>query len=101
VKRIVWTEIAKADLRALEKPTAMRILSTLHRFAESGAGDVKTLQGGWEELRLRIGDYRLFFVYPQRKLSRFAVSSTAGKHTAKVRALWSSFRGGGACVPTI
>jgi len=33
----------------------------LHRFAESGAGDVKALQGK-EELRLRIGDYRLFFV---------------------------------------
>jgi len=63
VKRIAWTEAAKADLRALEKPTAMRILSALHRFAESGAGDAKTLHGGWEELRLRIGDYRLFFVY--------------------------------------
>jgi mRNA interferase RelE/StbE len=33
----------------------------LHRFAESGAGDVKALQGR-EELRLRISDYRLFFV---------------------------------------
>ena len=41
----------------------MRILSALHRFAESGAGDVKALQGGRQELRLRIGDYRLFFVY--------------------------------------
>jgi mRNA-degrading endonuclease RelE of RelBE toxin-antitoxin system len=41
----------------------MRILSALHRFAESGAGDVKALQGERQELRLRIGDYRLFFVY--------------------------------------
>jgi len=63
VKRIAWTEPAKADVRALDKPTAMRILSALHRFAESGAGDVKSLQGEREELRLRIGDYRLFFVY--------------------------------------
>jgi len=39
----------------------MRILFALHRFAESGAGDVKALRGS-EELRLRIGDYRLFFV---------------------------------------
>jgi hypothetical protein len=38
VKRIVWTEAAKADLRALEKLTAMRILSALHRFAESAPG---------------------------------------------------------------
>jgi mRNA interferase RelE/StbE len=35
----------------------------LYRFAESGVGDVKALQGR-EELRLRIGDYRLFFVCP-------------------------------------
>jgi mRNA interferase RelE/StbE len=41
----------------------MQILSSRHRFAESGAGDVKALQGR-EELRLRSGDYRLFFVCP-------------------------------------
>jgi mRNA interferase RelE/StbE len=41
----------------------MHILSALHRFADSGAGDVKALQGR-EELRLRIGDCRLFFVCP-------------------------------------
>ena len=61
MKRIGWTEPAKADVRRLDRPTAMHILSALHRFAESGAGDVKALQGK-EELRLRIGDYRLFFV---------------------------------------
>jgi mRNA interferase RelE/StbE len=63
VNRIVWTDPAKSDVRSLSKPTAMHILSALHRFAESGAGDVKALQGR-EELRLRIGDYRLFFVCP-------------------------------------
>jgi mRNA-degrading endonuclease RelE of RelBE toxin-antitoxin system len=63
VKRIVWTGLAAADVRRLDKPAAMRVLSALHRFAESGAGDVKTLGGEREELRLRIGDYRLFFVY--------------------------------------
>ncbi len=45
------------------KPSAIHILSALHCFAESGTGDVKALQGR-EELRLRIGDYRLFFVCP-------------------------------------
>ena len=39
----------------------MRVLAGLHRFVESGEGDVKALAGR-EELRLRIGDYRLFFV---------------------------------------
>ena len=41
----------------------MQIFSALHRFAESGVGDVKALQGR-EELQLRIGDYRLLFVCP-------------------------------------
>lgn len=63
MKRIVWTDPARADVRSLSKPIAMHILSSLHRFAESGAGDVKALQG-MEEIRLRIGDYRLFFVCP-------------------------------------
>jgi mRNA interferase RelE/StbE len=63
VKRIVWTNLARADVRSLSKPTAMHILAGLHRFAESGAGDVKALHGR-EEFRLRIGDCRLFFVCP-------------------------------------
>lgn len=63
MKRIVWTEPAKADVRRLDRETAMRIFAALHRFAESGTGEVKALQGR-EELRLRIGDYRLFFVCP-------------------------------------
>lgn len=63
MKRIVWTDPAKADVRRLDKPTAMRVLYALHRFAESGEGDVKRLQGiEPPEFRLRAGDYRLFFV---------------------------------------
>jgi len=38
VKRIVWTEPAKSDVRSLDKSTAMHVLSSLHRFAESGVG---------------------------------------------------------------
>ncbi|HWE48632.1 MAG TPA: type II toxin-antitoxin system RelE/ParE family toxin [Bryobacteraceae bacterium] len=41
----------------------MRVLSALHRFARSGHGDIKALKGDAEELRLRIGVYRLFFVH--------------------------------------
>jgi mRNA interferase RelE/StbE len=63
VKRVVWTEPAAADVRRLDRPTAIRILSALHRFAESGSGNVTALKGEREEVRLRIGDYRLFFAY--------------------------------------
>jgi mRNA-degrading endonuclease RelE of RelBE toxin-antitoxin system len=62
LNRIVWTEQARTDIRAVDKVTAMRILHALHRFAVSGTGDVKALQGDTEELRLRVGDFRLFFV---------------------------------------
>ena len=61
MKRIVWTEQAKADVRRIDRETAMRILTALDRFARTGEGDVKALQGR-DELRLRIADYRLFFV---------------------------------------
>jgi len=43
MRRIIWTDQAKADVRRLDKPTAMRIFATLHRFAETGEGDVKSL----------------------------------------------------------
>ena len=62
MKRIIWTERAKSDIRKLDKITAMRVFAALHRFARTGEGDVKALQGR-EELRLRIADYRLFFVF--------------------------------------
>ena len=61
MKRIIWTDSAQADVRRLDKPTAMRVFATLHRFAETGEGDVKALKAR-DELRLRIADYRLFFV---------------------------------------
>ena len=37
----------------------MRIFAALHRFAETGGGDIKKLKGESGELRLRVGDYRV------------------------------------------
>jgi mRNA interferase RelE/StbE len=62
VTRIIFSELARADVRRLDRDTAMRILSALHRFAETGQGDVKRLKGQTEELRLRVGDYRVRFI---------------------------------------
>jgi mRNA interferase RelE/StbE len=61
VKRIIFTLPARADIRQIECDTAMRILTTLHRFAKTGEGDIKRLQGDSSELRLRVGDYRVRF----------------------------------------
>jgi mRNA-degrading endonuclease RelE of RelBE toxin-antitoxin system len=59
---IEWLDDAKADNRAIDQPTAMRLFEGILRFARTGAGDVKTLHGGMAgAIRLRIGDYRVLF----------------------------------------
>jgi mRNA interferase RelE/StbE len=83
VKRIVWTDPAKSDVRSLSKPIATQIFSALHRFAQSGVGNVKALQGR-EELRLRIGDCRLFFISQMPTPSRFAASVIAARPIGEI-----------------
>ena len=61
MKLIDWKPPARADVRRIDRTNAMRILTALHRFAETGEGDIKKLQGDSEELRLRVGDYRVRF----------------------------------------
>ena len=61
MKKILFTAPARADVRRIDRDTAMRILATLHRFAETGEGDIKKMQGDSGELRLRVGDYRVRF----------------------------------------
>jgi len=61
MKKIVWSEDARTDVRRIDRTTAMRILTAIHRFAESGAGDVRELKGQAGEMRLRVGDYRVRF----------------------------------------
>ena len=60
--KIAWRDQAKAQLRAIDQPTALRILQALAHFAATGEGDVKRLQDiEPPEFRLRVGDYRLRF----------------------------------------
>lgn len=61
-KRIVFAAQAQADLAALGQPVALRILRAINRFARTGLGDVKRLQGIQPpEFRLRSGDWRVRF----------------------------------------
>lgn len=61
-RKIAWRDQAKAQLRAIEQPTALRILRVLTHFAATGEGDVRRLQNiDPPEFRLRVGDYRLRF----------------------------------------
>lgn len=61
-KKIVWTDQAKADVRAIEQPIALQILKTLARYAESGEGNTKMLKDvDPPVVRLRAQDHRVFF----------------------------------------
>ena len=61
-KKIAWTEPAKANLRAIEQLTALRILRSLARYLATGEGDVRRLQDiEPPEFHLRVGDYRVRF----------------------------------------
>ncbi len=61
-KRVVWTQQAKADIRAIEQPIAIQILKTLGRYVLSGEGATKQLKGIAPPLiRLRAQNHRIFF----------------------------------------
>jgi len=61
-KRIVWTDQAKADVRAIEQKTALQILKTLARFAKTEEGNIRQLAGVEPpQFRLRTQDHRVFF----------------------------------------
>ena len=61
MKPFLWEPAARADLRKLERETAMRILLTLTRYGNTGEGDVKMLTDRDGLYRLRVGKWRLFF----------------------------------------
>lgn len=71
---IEWLEEARADIRALDRATAMRIFEGVLHFARTGAADVTTLHGGLAGgFRLRAGDYRVLFTLEQNTMRIFGV----------------------------
>jgi mRNA-degrading endonuclease RelE of RelBE toxin-antitoxin system len=61
-KGVVFTDQAKADLRAIPQPIALQILRTLARLLEFAEGDVKRLEGVEPPLyRLRAQNHRVLF----------------------------------------
>jgi mRNA-degrading endonuclease RelE of RelBE toxin-antitoxin system len=58
---VIWSPEARADLRAIDRETAMQILHCVDRYLASRSGDVKKLKPPRTGFRLRCGDYRVFF----------------------------------------
>jgi mRNA-degrading endonuclease RelE of RelBE toxin-antitoxin system len=71
---IEWLEEAKADVRALDRPTAMRLFEGTLHFARTGSGDVNALHGDMGgAFRLRLGDYRVLFTLERNVMRIFGV----------------------------
>ena len=65
MKKLVLTDQAQADLAALDRATRLRIAAALQRLVLTNAGNIKKLQGiDPPEYRLRTGDWRVRFSYP-------------------------------------
>lgn len=66
---------------SIDRTTAMRIFDGLYRYAETGAGDVKALQGRHAgKLRLRFGDHRVFFTSGGKLVRILAVKNRGGAY---------------------
>lgn len=61
-KEVIWSTEARADVRAIDRDTALELLKALARFLKTEAGNVKQLHGfDPPQYRLRIGDWRVIF----------------------------------------
>ena len=56
-----WSPEARADLRAIDRETAILILHCIDRYLSNRTGDAKKLKPPQTGFRLRCGDYRVFF----------------------------------------
>jgi mRNA interferase RelE/StbE len=60
--RVIRSPEARAEVRAIDRETALRLLKALGRFLKTEAGNVKQLEGFDPPLfRLRIGDWRVIY----------------------------------------
>lgn len=81
-KQIEWTPQARADVRRIDRETALRLLEDLADFAINGYGDVERLTDVEPlELRLRLGTSASASTILVKSF-KFSECSTAEKRTA-------------------
>ena len=57
------------DLRKLDSQISARVIHRVKRYAATGDGDVKRVKGRPRgQLRLRVGDWRVFFTQPDQEI---------------------------------
>jgi mRNA interferase RelE/StbE len=60
-RRVQWEPAALVELRALPREIARRVGRAVERFAQTGHGDVRKLEGQQGRYRLRVGDFRVIY----------------------------------------
>jgi mRNA-degrading endonuclease RelE of RelBE toxin-antitoxin system len=60
---LVWSRLAKQDLRRLDHDVARRILQALDQLAESGHGDIRPRRSRERQWRPRVGEWHVIFSY--------------------------------------
>ena len=63
MKQVLFRPQAARDLERLPNRDRRQVEEAITRFAQTGFGDVKMLAGEGRQLRLRVGDWRVRFVY--------------------------------------
>ena len=76
---INWSLDARANLRAIDRETALDILHCLDRYIATRNGDVKKLKSPMTGFRLRCSDYRIFF----KQMGENGISVTGVLHRSQ------------------
>jgi mRNA-degrading endonuclease RelE of RelBE toxin-antitoxin system len=68
--KFMWPESARAEVRGIDRDTAIRILLAPAKYGDSREGDVKALVDKWlGYFRLRVGDYRVIFSISPKEIA--------------------------------
>jgi mRNA interferase RelE/StbE len=70
MRRVLFRPQAAKDLERLPNRDRDQLEAAIERFAQGGSGDVKMLAGEGRQLRLRVGDWRVRFVYEKPNIIR-------------------------------
>ena len=70
MKRVLFRPQAAKDLERLPNRDRDQVEAAIERFAQAGSGDVKMLAGEGRQLRLRVGNCRVRFVYEKPDIIR-------------------------------
>jgi mRNA interferase RelE/StbE len=70
MKRVLFRPQAARELEKLPNRDRDQVEEAIERFSQTGSGDVKMLTGEGRELRLRVGHWRVRFIYEKPDIIR-------------------------------